>query len=193
MVAAGESIPDRDWPELTGRGSYVDIVAIANWVTTVTLVIGVGFTIVQLRQNARQQRHEAVLELVNSFRTREFSEALHYLAEMPPGIPDAELRQRLGDRITMATALGGTWEAFGILVYRGDIDITIFEDFFSGPITFSWSVLQDFAMQIRKQTQRETIFEWFQWLAERVAEREEKKAPVPAHIEFRDWRPPRSR
>lgn len=171
----------------------MNAIAIAESVSAVMLVIGVVFAVVQMRQNSKQQRHEAVIELVQSFRTLEFTEALHHLWKVPPGISDAELRQRIGDKMPLMTGLASTWEAFGILVYRGDIDIALFEDFFSGPILFSWAVLHDLVMQYRKDTQRETMFEWFQWLAERVAEHEQNVSPVPAHIEHRDWRPPRSR
>ncbi|UCC73845.1 MAG: hypothetical protein JSV86_04600 [Gemmatimonadota bacterium] len=31
--------------------------------------------------------------------------------------------------------------------------------------------------------------EWFQWLAERISERESSHAPIPAHIVHRSWRP----
>lgn len=169
----------------------MDIVTIVNWVTTVTLIIGVGFTIMQLRINARQQRREAVIELVQSFRTPQFTEALDIVSQLEPGISHAELTRRVGDKISLVSGLGASWESFGILVYRGDIPIGLFEDFFSGPILFSWAVMEEFVMHYRKIVQRDTVFEWFQWLAERVAEREQKMSPVPAHIEFRNWRAPR--
>jgi hypothetical protein len=38
------------------------------------------------------------------------------------------------------------------------------------------------------EANRDTVFEWFQWLAERMIEREGKTEPVPAHIAHRDWR-----
>lgn len=40
----------------------------------------------------------------------------------------------------------------------------------------------------RQETGRETIGEWFQWLAERFAEREGTARPVPTHLQYRDWR-----
>jgi hypothetical protein len=41
---------------------------------------------------------------------------------------------------------------------------------------------------LREHYQRETWSEWFQWLAERLMERESKSVPVPAYIAHRDWR-----
>ena len=49
--------------------------------------------------------------------------------------------------------------------------------------------LHGYFLDERKKTERETVGEWFQWLAERFAEREGKTSPVPAYVEYRDWRP----
>lgn len=164
--------------------------AIAESVSAVTLVVGVVFAVVQLRQNSLRERREASVELVRSFRTPEFSEALYHVYQLPPGLSDAELRQRLGDKLAIVTGLATTWEAFGILVYRGDISIELFEDFFSGPILHSWGVLRDYIHEMRKSTNRDTNLEWFQWLAERVAEHESGVPAIPAFIEHREWRAP---
>ena len=42
----------------------------------------------------------------------------------------------------------------------------------------------------REQSDVESDFEWFQWLAERIMEYDEGKKPQPAHIAYKDWRPP---
>jgi hypothetical protein len=54
--------------------------------------------------------------------------------------------------------------------------------FFSGPVVLTWRKLEPYLQEIRKERKRETLFEWYQWLAERLMERESKGAPVPAHI-----------
>jgi len=63
------------------------------------------------------------------------------------------------------------------------------DDFFSGPISVSWQRLQAYLAGERQETGRDTIGEWFQWLAERFAEREGTTPRVPAHLQYRDWRP----
>jgi hypothetical protein len=35
---------------------------------------------------------------------------------------------------------------------------------------------------------RDTIGEWFQWMAERIMDREQKIAPIPGYIEYKDWK-----
>ena len=85
-------------------------------------------------------------------------------------------------------ALMTTWESLGILIHRGEMSIELVDDFFSGPITVSWRKLQSQVFGEREALGRETVGEWFQWLAERFADRESSEPPVPAHIAHRDWK-----
>jgi hypothetical protein len=41
---------------------------------------------------------------------------------------------------------------------------------------------------LRKDLGRETPWEWFQWLAERVQEYETTNKPIPAYVEFKKWK-----
>ena len=80
-----------------------------------------------------------------------------------------------------------TWESLGILVYRGEVDLDLVDEFFSGPIKVSWRKLQGHVLGEREMLGRETIEEWFQWLTERLAERESERPRVPAHIAHKYW------
>ena len=80
-----------------------------------------------------------------------------------------------------------TWETIGVLLFHGELSIDIIDDFFSGPILISWKKLLPYTTAVRQQYDRETWSEWFQWLAERMMERESKTPPVPAYIAHRNW------
>ncbi|MCY7354268.1 MAG: hypothetical protein LH470_04175 [Lysobacter sp.] len=69
------------------------------------------------------------------------------------------------------------------------MSLDLVDDFFSGPIVVSWDKLRRFVEEDRVELQRATYNEWFQWLAERMHEREICTAPVPAYIEHKDWKP----
>jgi len=60
-------------------------------------------------------------------------------------------------------------------------------DFFSGPVVLSWKKLGPMVEEMRRVGDRQTYFEWFQWLAERTLEQEADASPIPAHIEHREW------
>jgi len=78
-----------------------------------------------------------------------------------------------------------TWETIGVLVFQKELTLDLVDDFFSGPIILSWRKLALYLEDVRKEWHRDTMFEWYQWLAERMIEREKASPPVPAHVAHR--------
>lgn len=150
---------------------------------------GVIFAVIQLRQYREGRQREVALELLHSFQTVEFPTAIHLIDNLQVGLSKKEVQDRMGEEFGLIYALMTTWESIGILVCRGELDLELVDDFFSGPIVVSWRKLKPHVMGEREEQKRETIEEWFQWLAERMLERESVMPPVPAHIAYKDWQP----
>ncbi len=55
-------------------------------------------------------------------------------------------------------------------------------------LTSSLLRLEKYVTDLRTGLQRETPFGWFQWLAERMIDREKAEPPIPAHLAYRDWK-----
>jgi hypothetical protein len=158
-------------------------------IQAMAVLVGVGFAVYELRRYRRDRNREAAMELLHTFQTAEFAKALVLVYRLPDGLSRREIEGRLGDDLHLVYAMTTTWESIGVLVWRGEVAMDLVDDFFSGPIVVSWRKLQGYFFDERRETGRETIGEWFQWLAERFAEREGTTRPVPAHVAFRDWRP----
>jgi hypothetical protein len=160
-------------------------------IEALAVVVGVGFAMIQVRQYRRDKHREAALELLHSFQTPSFARALNIVYSMPDGLSKDEVVEFAGDDFHFVYAMITTWESVGILVHRGEIDLQMVGDFFSGPILLSWRKLENFVVGERKEIHRETVNEWFQWLKERLDEIETETAPIPAYIEYKDWKIPR--
>ena len=158
-------------------------------VQTCAVVIGVGFAVHEVRGYRRQRNREAAIELLHTFNSPEFAQALVLVYRLSDGLSKQQIERELGADLHLVYAMTTTWESIGVLVCRGEVSIELVDDFFSGPIVVSWRKLQGYFFDERRTTGRETIGEWFQWLAERFAERERANPPVPAHLQYRDWRP----
>lgn len=165
----------------------MDLGTFAELISAGAVVIGLLFAVVQLRQFRRIQEREAGLALLRSYQTRTLARALLIIFDLPVGLSQAEVESRVGGEIATLYVLMTTWESLGILVQRGQVDLAMVDDFFSGPIVISWQKLQPYVEEQRDQLDRDTIWEWFQWLAERMLERESATPPVPAHITHRNW------
>ncbi len=165
----------------------MSIEAISQAVEAIAVVIAVGFAIVQVPQYRREKRREAAIELLHSFQTPQFAKALNIVFNLPDGLSKEEIESTVGDDFHLVYALMTTWESLGILVCRGEVDLELVDDFFSGPIKISWQKLKGHVMGERSMLERDTIEEWFQWLTERLAERESQMPPVPAYIAYKHW------
>jgi len=167
----------------------MDLGTIFNLISAFALVTGLVFALIELRQHRASRKREAALLLLNSFRTADFNKALHFIFELPEGLPYPELEKAYESNADDAYTLGLTWESLGVLVCRGEISLDLVDDLFSGPIIISWRKLKPIVEHRRREQGRDTLGEWFQWLAERMMEREADSPPIPAYIKYREWKP----
>ena len=131
------------------------------------------FAAAQVSFYRRRRRRDAMLELVRSFQSPTFSRALRRVVELPDNASAAEIQQIMGtEGKDLLVHLAATWETIGVLLFHGELTLDIIDDFFSGPILISWRRLLPYTTDQRQRYQRDTWWEWFQWLAERMMERE---------------------
>lgn len=167
----------------------MNLALIFQIISSTIMVIGVVFGLINLRNFQAMRKREAAILMLNSFQTNEFVRGLLYIFDLPDDISKDEIDKLPYDQFIAIYMVIGTWERLGILVYRREIELELVDDAYSGPILISWKKLEKFVMEFRTQVGRDTGFEWFQWLAERMSERETTSAAIPAYIAFRKWRP----
>ncbi len=164
------------------------IVQVAQIVAPIAVAAGVALGIAQLRVFQRQRREVAAVELVHSFRNPEFNRALRLVWTLPEGCSAEDLLARGPEYEDAAVLLGTTLEAVGVLVFRRVVPIEIVDDLMGDATIGFWARLRDWVLRGRKEQGRESFYEWFQWLVDRLGERERRRV-VGAHVKFRDWRP----
>lgn len=167
----------------------MDLSTLANLINALAVTAGVIFAVVQIRHYRQRRRRDAMLELVRSFQSPSFASAFRRVISLPDGATKVQITELLGVDGEDATHIVGlTWESLGVLVFRREVTLDLVDDFFSGPISVSWRKLSRYVFEQRAMLSRETAFEWFQWLAERMMERENQTPPTAAHIAHRDWK-----
>jgi hypothetical protein len=166
----------------------MDISTIANLINAFAVTAGLIFAATQIRYYRQRRRRDAMVELVRSFQNPSFASAFRRVLSLPDNATTEQIREKLGpegEEIVYLVAL--TWESLGVMLFRGEVTIDLIDDFFSGPILISWRKLNVFVEEDRRALDRNTVAEWFQWLAERMIEREKSTPAVPAHIAHRKW------
>jgi hypothetical protein len=165
----------------------MDLPLILDIVSTAALTIGIVFGLFQLRQYHSARKRESALLLLNSSQTDEFLRGILTIWSIPDGLTKKEIEEAAGDEIGLVYLVLSTWENIGILVFRKEVTLDMVDDAYSGPLAISWHKLEPYVSGLREELQRETMFEWFQWLAERMRDREKSRSPVPAHIAYEEW------
>ncbi|HWA30846.1 MAG TPA: hypothetical protein VG867_07100 [Rhizomicrobium sp.] len=167
----------------------MDSSAFLNLVSAGALLAGLLFTGFQIRMSQRQRAREGMLQLMQSFRTPEFAAGFIILADLPDALSKPELEARLGEKILSIRIVLFTIESIGSLVQKREIPLDLVEDFFRGPVILAWRKTEQYVSDLRAQTGLDTVYEYVQWLAERLGENDSGKRRIPAYIAHRDWTP----
>lgn len=167
----------------------MELTLLVQIISTLAMTLGILFGILNLRNFQAARKREAAILMLNSFQTMEFVRGLLYIFDLPDNASAEDLEKLPEEKFMTIYLVLGTWERLGILVHRNEIAIELVDDAFSGPILLSWLKLKSFVETFRARVRRDTGFEWFQWLAERIAEREQRGSAVPAYIAHQGWKP----
>ena len=167
--------------------TLTDWAAIAEIVGVATILASLVYLNIQFRQAKKSDEREAAFELIRSFQTPEFAKILQVTFDLPAGLSRKDLDIRLGNDLPTFYAYLATWESLGIMVHRRQIALDLACDFFSHPILHCWAVTENYVADLRQDLGRDTPWEWFQWLAERVKDHESRQQPIPAYVEFKNW------
>ncbi len=167
----------------------MDLSTVVDMFSVVAVVSGLIFAGLELRQFRKSRERESALELYSTIQSPEFLRGLQAISQLPDDQSKQQIEELLGDRTGDVYCTAAAFEGLGVLVHRGEINLGLVKDLFSGPIVVTWSKLRRYIEDERMEVGRETWAEWIQWLAERVMEDEETTGIVPAYIAYRDWQP----
>ena len=163
---------------------------IAQILGGIAVVVAIVFGVAQIRQFQQQRLDAAAVELMRSLQDREFTDAFRLIYGLGEGTGAADLRALGPDYEGAAIAIGTRFETMGLLVFRKNIPFHLVEELIGGAVVLLWRKLQPWAEEYRAEQQHELLFEWFQWLAERLSERG-RLEQVPAYKRYKDWTPTR--
>ena len=105
---------------------------------------------------------------------------------LPDNLNGDQIRQRLGAHFGSVLNVLGLFESLGPLVARGHVPVEMYSDFYRGVTVLVWKKLRGY-IEEQRQSGWPSLFEWLQWLAERMDERQILSSDVPAFELFKIW------
>ena len=164
-----------------------DIANLVEIIGVFAVVFGIAFGLIQLRQHRKQSRDMAIVELARSFEDPEFTEAYVLISSLKPGISYEDFQSKGDEFVTAAMRVGWKFETVGMLIYHRVVPMDAMADLVGGFSLKLWSILSEWTKGMRAQRAQPELFEWYQWLVERLVERGESTRE-PAYQENRSWR-----
>ena len=158
-------------------------------VTLITIVVGLTFGALELRQLRAEQESQTVLQLFETIRSADYIRASTLLDRVPDGLSAEELEDFLSsEELDLILQLRLTWEALGVMVYRRDVSIEWVNELFRFNILRSWDKLSPLTYANRERTGYGGINEWHEWLVDRLRDMDEGQS-APAYEAYADWTP----
>ena len=167
-----------------------DLPTIANLAEifgAIIVIAGVVFAAIQIRLFRRQRLEAAAIEVIRSWLSPEFTRAFSVIQQLPDSISAAKLRAHSSDCESLAMIIGNTFEGFGVMVYRRIVPLALVDELMGGAIILLWIKLSSWVEESRKEQSRETVYEWFQWLVDRIREQPSFDITEGAHVKHRNW------
>lgn len=161
--------------------TYETIALIANLALTLSFIVALIFGIAQVRTAARDRRERLTLETLRNFQTHEFAQLMLYIGthNIPSNydkwktLPDNER--------AMLIQYAQEMESLGILVAERLINIDLVDKTLGSFVTTSWEKYKPMYVDMREKMPDPFLGEYFQWLAERLAERTNQNPRKPFH------------
>lgn len=156
----------------------VDITEISAIVAAVGVLIGVVFTILQLRDLVKTRQSDLILRLQSDWRSRELRES--YVRVMNMKFKSYEefaekypLWSEVGSPDYRAVSeVGSFFDGVGILLHRKLVDIEMVDELFGTSIKAAWEKLKP-GIEGRRKEVNPALRKWFEYLYNEVKKREQ--------------------
>lgn len=169
---------------MTTPANAFNLSSVLDLVTTLAVVIGVIFAVVQLRHTARVRRDHAAVDIVRTVQTQEVRRAMATILKLPEDVSPDTIRN---DPTLLAAALAvdSACEMWGCLVYETVVDLHMLDRMVGGWVRGAWHRLGRWVEAERMDKRNPNIGEWWQWLYEKLDSDPDPGKALGAHIAYR--------
>ena len=142
-----------------------DISAMTSIVTTASIIVGVVFTILEIRHLNRVRRTDIIMKIYDKFGTKEMIEAVNNVG----GAEFKDLndyREKQG--FTDVTQVAVLFDGVGVLLEQRLIDIKMADLLFGPTLNVLWLRMQPVIYAIRKGLNEPAFFAHYEYLVRRL-------------------------
>ena len=162
----------------------MDLAVVLNLITTVAIVAGVGFALIQLRQEFRHRRDQAAVDIVRTVQTQEVRRAVERVLKLPDNA-DPQVIRADPELLEAALAVDSACEMWGSMVFEGAVDLHVLDRMVGGWVRGSWGRLRRWIEDERVTNRSANVGEWWQWLNDQLLANPDPGKALGAHVSYR--------
>lgn len=168
-----------------------DLTKLANIAEIIGAIIVVGgliFAVLQMRQTRQQRRELAAIELFRFFGNPQFATAYKQVLRMSDALSAADIENDVAELEEAAMLISTTMESIGVMTFQRIVPFVVVKNLMGSSVPELWRKLAPWIRMLRQEQNSPGLFEWFQWLVERI-EQDPSLADDPAYIAHKSWIP----
>ena len=137
----------------------IDISTISAIVTTVSIIVGVAFTLLEIRHFNKTRKTEIIMKIYDRFGSKEIVEAMNRVGASKFESFD-DYRKRYG--LTDITEIAVLFDGIGVLLEQKLIDIDMVDQLFGTTIYLLWTRIEPVIKAMRKGLNEPSFFAHFE-------------------------------
>jgi len=168
-----------------------DLTKLANIAEIIGAIIVVGgliFAVLQMRQTRQQRRELAAIELFRFFGNPRFAAAYKQVLRMSSEMSTAEIEKDANGLGNAAMLISTTMESIGVMTFQRIVPFVVVKNLIGSSVPELWRKLAPWIKNLREEQGFPELFEWFQWMAERI-EQDPSSNDAPAYVAHKNWMP----
>jgi len=168
-----------------------NLATLANIAEIIGVIIVIGgfiFAVLQMRQTRQQRRELAAIELFRFFGNPKFTAAYKRVLRSPEGLSADDVQGSKSSLEESAMLICTTMESIGVMTYQRIVPFMVVNNLMGSSCPALLRKLLPWIELLREEQEAPSLFEWFQWLAERL-EQSNSSGSEPAYVAHKSWMP----
>jgi hypothetical protein len=168
--------------------NLTNLANIAEIIGAIIVVGGLIFAVLQMRQTRQQRREMAAIELFRFFGNPKFTAAYKRILRLPEGQSADDIQGKSAELEEAAMLISATMESIGVMTFQRIVPFMVVYNLIGASCPALWRKLCPWVEMLREEQNEPAVFEWFQWLADRL-EHSHALDHDPAYVTHKEWLP----
>jgi hypothetical protein len=142
----------------------IDIPTISAIVVAAGVLIGLFFTLLELRHLARTRKTDVIMRIYDRFSSKEMVEAISSIGQLKFKL----LEPMPSEKLTGVVQVSTLFEGLGVLLERALIDVELVDSLFGPSLDTLWEPIRPFIYSTRESLKQPFMFSHFEYLHNRL-------------------------